>query len=113
MERRKKNGKGLFTAKKNTSSSKTHGLKYEGEYKNGLRDGKGLLIKFNGDIYEGDFKNNLPHGKGILKVFETKKEWRGIFENGVSLKKQKYDEKIQAKREKEELRRQKRGKNSS
>ena len=103
----KKNGKGLFTAKKNTSSSKTHGLKYEGEYKNGLRDGKGLLIKFNGDIYEGDFKNNLPHGKGILKVFETKKEWRGIFENGVSLKKQKYDEKIQAKREKEELRRQK------
>lgn len=41
-------------------------LKYVGEYKNGIREGKGKIINKNGSIaYDGEFKNNMPNGKGV------------------------------------------------
>lgn len=45
------------------------GSKYIGNFKDGLKDGKGRLIWPNGDYYEGGFKNNEIHGKG--KIFAT------------------------------------------
>ena len=46
-----------------------NGFKYEGEWKNGLREGKGIyyLNKDNlqGDRYEGDFIKVQAEGKGI------------------------------------------------
>ena len=39
---------------------------YKGEFKNGLKEGKGELITKNNKII-GEFKNDLPHGKGYLE----------------------------------------------
>ena len=39
---------------------------YIGEFKNGLKEGKGTFNGSNGDRYEGDFKNDRKHGKGKL-----------------------------------------------
>lgn len=37
---------------------------YEGEWWNGLPNGKGKHFSKNGDIYGGEFKNGFKHGKG-------------------------------------------------
>ena len=39
-------------------------LRYEGEYVDGRREGKGKYIWRDGDHYEGYQKNDLRHGKG-------------------------------------------------
>jgi len=41
------------------------GGKYEGEYYEGMRDGKGKFAWADGCIYEGEFKYNNMEGKGI------------------------------------------------
>ena len=56
-------GKGIFTSSKNTDNQI---LKYEGDFKNGKFDGKGILVFHNGDLYDGGFSLGLMHGKGIL-----------------------------------------------
>jgi hypothetical protein len=38
--------------------------KYEGNYVNKLKEGKGTMIWKNGETYTGDFKNNLFNGNG-------------------------------------------------
>ena len=40
--------------------------KYMGQFKNNLRDGKGIDYFNNGDRYEGDFKEEKREGKGIM-----------------------------------------------
>ncbi|MRH41267.1 hypothetical protein GH741_01100 [Aquibacillus halophilus] len=39
---------------------------YEGEYKNGLRDGYGKYIDRKGNIYQGEWKDDLPYGEGEM-----------------------------------------------
>jgi hypothetical protein len=41
------------------------GSKYEGEFKNNYRHGKGLLLYLDGTRYEGDFVRGMPYGFGI------------------------------------------------
>ena len=36
--------------------------KYDGQFINGIKEGKGRLIFKNGEVYEGDFKDGLMHG---------------------------------------------------
>ena len=43
------------------------GDKYEGEWKDEKKDGKGKFCYSNGDIYEGGFLDNQKHGFGIYK----------------------------------------------
>ena len=50
------NKKGVYTWK--------NGAKYEGEWKNNKRHGKGKMINSDGKIYEGDFKENKKDGFG-------------------------------------------------
>ena len=38
--------------------------RYEGQYKNGKREGYGIYYMTNGDRYEGEFQNNLYNGRG-------------------------------------------------
>ncbi|OMJ80784.1 hypothetical protein SteCoe_18892 [Stentor coeruleus] len=40
--------------------------KYIGFFKHGRKYGKGRLLKIDGELYEGDFKNDLFNGQGIL-----------------------------------------------
>ena len=42
------------------------GDKYEGEFKEGKKDGMGRLIRPNGEIYDGQFKDDLKHGRGWI-----------------------------------------------
>ena len=44
-----------------------HNGKYEGDYLNGKREGKGIYIYNSGDVYEGEYKNDLKDGFGIYK----------------------------------------------
>jgi len=37
---------------------------YKGEWKNDLKNGKGLLTYSNGDTYEGDWLNDEKNGQG-------------------------------------------------
>ena len=41
------------------------GDKYDGEWKNDKREGKGILYYENGDREMGDFLNNNPKGKHV------------------------------------------------
>jgi len=54
------------------------GDKYEGEFKNGVREGKGTFYflgesKWKGDKYVGEFKNNKMHGRGAYTWVEGHK----------------------------------------
>ena len=42
-----------------------NGRKYEGEWVNDKRDGKGFEKYSNGNYYEGEFSRNKAHGKGV------------------------------------------------
>ena len=42
------------------------GNKYEGEWKNDKQWGKGIMSCSNGDKYDGEWKNGKRHGKGII-----------------------------------------------
>lgn len=53
----KKHGKGTYRFH--------NGLRYEGEYRDGLRNGKGTIFNPSDQkAYEGDMLNGLPHGVG-------------------------------------------------
>ena len=52
-------GKGVMT--------ETGGTKYEGNFKDGERDGNGMLKYANGDVYNGEFKDGRMHGQGVVQ----------------------------------------------
>ena len=41
------------------------GTKYEGEWKNNMRSGKGKMTYKNNSVYEGNWRNNKKDGIGI------------------------------------------------
>ena len=43
-----------------------NGDRYEGDYKNNKREGKGIYYFNNGKRYEGNWKNDKKDGKGIM-----------------------------------------------
>ena len=51
------------------------GDKYEGDYKNDQRDGKGVYIS-DGYKYKGDFKKGLREGKGVI-IYKTGDKYDG------------------------------------
>jgi len=44
----------------------SNGDKYDGEWKNDKRNGKGIYTHASGNIYEGEFKDNKRNGKGTF-----------------------------------------------
>ena len=56
---------------------------YEGEFKDGKYDGKGIDYYINGTkIYEGEFKDGKYDGKGIKYYDNDTKEYEGEFKDG-------------------------------
>ncbi|MFC1844508.1 hypothetical protein ACFLZ5_06915, partial [Thermodesulfobacteriota bacterium] len=53
---------------------------YVGEFKNGMRNGKGKLVLADGEVYEGNWKNDRKHGAGVLKTATGKKYEGNWFE---------------------------------
>ena len=50
--------------------------RYEGDVKNGKREGKGIMYWNDGERYEGDYKNNKREGKGIYYYNDGNREMR-------------------------------------
>ena len=58
------------------------GNRYEGEFKNDLREGYGIFYTSDGDRYEGEFKNELIEGYGIW-YFSNGDRYEGEFKNNL------------------------------
>ena len=61
--------------------------RYEGEWKNGLREGKGILYWNSANKYEGDFKKDEIDGKGIL-YWKNGDKYEGDFIKGKEVEKE-------------------------
>ena len=52
---------------------------YEGEYKNGMKNGSGVITYPNGQVYVGTFENDKKHGLGTLfdldKNTKQREQW--------------------------------------
>ena len=76
--------------------------KYEGEFKNGIREGKGKFIYNNNNIYDGEWKNDIKEGKGIMNYkngekfyfsndkFEEIEKFDGYWKNNKKMVKVKF-----------------------
>lgn len=56
-------GKGTYTNNDHPSGFYSF---YDGEWKNDMSNGKGVLTFYDSRRYLGDFKNNHYHGTGLL-----------------------------------------------
>ena len=54
--------------------------KYEGEWKDGKKNGRGVYTWANGNKYEGEFKDNDFNGRGVY-TFKDGVSWEGQWEN--------------------------------
>lgn len=73
----KMHGKGVFTY--------SNGDKYEGCYKEGVKQGKGIFTWADGMCYEGSYENDMRSGKGVFRytngnVYDG--EWKDNVKNG-------------------------------
>jgi hypothetical protein len=57
------------------------GWKYSGEFQNGLKHGKGLLIDGEGGVYEGALEDDRFHGHGSFRAKES--TYEGEWERGL------------------------------
>lgn len=58
-------------------------LGYQGEWVNGMKEGKGIYVYQDGRKYEGEWKNDQQNGRGILYDSQGKIIAEGFWENGV------------------------------
>ena len=54
---------------------------YEGEFKDGVYEGKGVMLYSDVAKYEGEFKNNKADGKGIYTILGGSFKYEGEFKN--------------------------------
>lgn len=61
-----------------------NGIKYKGEYKNDVRNGKGIIYNNDDTIaYEGEIQNGLPHGNGW--VFKDNVKIITVWKEGIDV----------------------------
>ena len=53
---------------------------YEGDFKDGVKNGKGVMKHKNGDIYEGSFRNDVKYGNGVYR-FKDGEIYEGEFKD--------------------------------
>jgi len=59
------------------------GSKYEGELKDGMKDGNGTFTWADGTKYIGEFKDNKQNGQGTYTTADGT-VYKGIWENGYN-----------------------------
>jgi hypothetical protein len=59
-----------------------NGDEYQGTFKDGQRDGKGVLRKKNGDVFIGNWKQDKPHGAGLEYSENNQNRREGYWEYG-------------------------------
>ena len=55
--------------------------RYEGDFRNNKKEGKGIYYWNDGERYEGDVRNGKPEGKGVY-FFANGNRYEGDFRNG-------------------------------
>lgn len=55
-----------------------NGSKYEGDFKDGMRRGRGIMTWKDGAKYDGDWEDGMRHGKGIM-TWKTGEKYEGEF----------------------------------
>ena len=55
--------------------------KYEGNFKNGIKEGYGRMIYKNGDLFDGNWKNDIKEGDGRL-IYNNKDIYDGNWVKG-------------------------------
>ena len=60
-------------------------IKYDGEFINDKREGKGKFIWEDGEYYIGEWKDALKHGKGIIYYSNGNIKYDGNFINGMPI----------------------------
>ncbi|SDL15385.1 MORN repeat-containing protein [Pedobacter sp. ok626] len=65
-----------------TGTYKASNYVYEGQFKNGMPQGKGRLVKVTGDMYTGNFVNGLYSGYGTL-FYDNGDVYNGQFREGM------------------------------
>lgn len=69
-----KEGKGIYTY--------NNGLRYQGNYKDGVKQGHGTIFNHDNSIsYEGEFDEDLPHGKG--HIYNGNKKLETLWDHGI------------------------------
>ena len=58
------------------------GDKYEGEWKDGQKNGQGTYTWSNGNKYVGEFKDGKKHGQGTF-TWSNGRKYVGEFKNGI------------------------------
>ena len=58
-----------------------NGDKYEGDFVDDKKHGKGVYVYANGDKYEGDWLDGKKHGKGVI-TFADGNKYEGDFVDG-------------------------------
>lgn len=82
-----RNGKPLFTEPGKTGLFEGEGnfvflgTRFEGQFKEGQLNGRGLITEPNGTTYEGQFNDNLLNGPGKIRYSDGTLE-EGVFNNG-------------------------------
>ena len=66
--------------KKGKVFDRKNNLLYDGEYKNGVKEGIGVYYYQSGEKYEGKFVNGVKEGKGIF-YWKNGNKWEGYFKN--------------------------------
>ena len=61
-------------------NNKNWGLRYEGEFVNGLREGNGVFYWEDGTRWEGPFKNNEMNGEGLY--YDKEESFPVVYNNG-------------------------------
>jgi hypothetical protein len=62
------------------------GKRYEGDFKNGIKDGEGTYEWPNGKKYIGTWKHNKQHGHGIMADTKTGTKKQGEWKEGKRIK---------------------------
>eukprot|EP00088_Acartia_fossae_P007055 TRINITY_DN1327_c0_g1_i1.p1 TRINITY_DN1327_c0_g1~~TRINITY_DN1327_c0_g1_i1.p1 ORF type:complete len:203 (-),score=48.00 TRINITY_DN1327_c0_g1_i1:333-941(-) len=63
--------------------SKASGCSYDGQYKNDLKEGTGKYVFSNGDYYDGQWKAGLRNGKGLYVWKEQNEKYEGDWIKGL------------------------------
>jgi len=72
-----------------------NGDEYQGTFKNGKKDGRGLLRKKNGDVFIGNWRGDKPHGAGIEYTGNNKAPREGYWEDGIYIGSSPFASKVQ------------------
>jgi len=59
-----------------------NGNRYDGEWRDGDFNGRGIFLWANGDSYEGDWRDDMANGNGTLHRVESGQTFSGLWPNG-------------------------------